>query len=56
MFQVAALRLARALLRFAGGTVLEQLLVDACERLEAVARPEDRERLAGLERKLYAIP
>jgi predicted DNA-binding transcriptional regulator YafY len=56
VFQVAALRLARALLRFAGGTVLEQLLDDACERLEAVARPEDRERLAGLERKFYAIP
>ncbi len=56
VFQVAALHLARALLRLAGGTVLEQLLDDACERLEAVARPEDRPRLAGLEHKFYAIP
>jgi predicted DNA-binding transcriptional regulator YafY len=56
VFQVAALRLARALLRLAGGTVLEELLDDACERLESVARPEDRERLAGLKPKFYAIP
>jgi proteasome accessory factor B len=56
VFQVAALRLARALLRFAGGTVLEELLDDACERLESVARPADRERLALLDRKFYAIP
>src|SRR4029453_9987229 len=39
VFQVAALRLARALLRLAGGTVLEQLLDDACDRLESVASP-----------------
>ncbi len=56
VFQVAALRLARALLRLAGGTVLEELLDDACERLESVARPEDRPKLAGLEHKFYAIP
>jgi hypothetical protein len=56
VFQVAALRLVRSLLRFTGGTVLAQLLDDACERLESVARPEDRERLAGLKRKFYAIP
>jgi len=47
---------ARALLRFTGGTVLAQLLDDACERLESVARPEDRDRLAGLKWKFYAIP
>ena len=56
LFQVAALRLARALLGFAGGTVLEQLLDDACERLESAARPEDRPRLETLEHKFYAIP
>src|SRR5262249_31621382 len=56
VFQAAALRLARALLRFTGGTVLAQLLDDACERLESVARPEDQERLAGLKWKFYAIP
>jgi proteasome accessory factor B len=56
VFQVAALRLARTLLGFAGGTVLEQLLDDACDRLESAARPEDRPRLDDLERKFYAIP
>ena len=56
VFQVAALRLARALLRLAGGTVLEQLLDDACDRLESVASPEDRPKLVGLEHKFYAIP
>lgn len=56
VFQVAALRLARALLGFAGGTVLEELLDDACERLESAARPEDRRRLDAVERKFYAIP
>ena len=56
VFQVAALLLARALMRLVGGTVLEQLLDDACERLESVARPEDRPKLAGLEHKFYAIP
>ncbi len=56
VYQVASLRLARALLRFAGGTVLEQLLDDACARLESVARPADQPLLAGLKRKFYAIP
>src|SRR5262249_18513613 len=56
VFQVASLRLASALLRFAGGTVLDQLLADACERLESVARPADQPLLAGLKRKFYAIP
>jgi len=56
VFQVASVRLAGALLRFAGGTVLEQLLNDARERLESVARPADQPLLAGLERKFYAIP
>jgi proteasome accessory factor B len=53
---VASVRLASALLRFAGGTVLEQLLEDARERLESVARPADQPLLAGLKRKFYAIP
>src|SRR5262249_30647335 len=56
VFQVAAVRLASALLRLAGGTVLEQLLTDACQRLESVARPADQPLLAGLKRKFYAIP
>jgi len=56
VFQVASVRLAGALLRFAGGTVLEQLLNDARERLESVARPADQPLLAGLKRKFYAIP
>ena len=56
VFQVAALRLARALLSFAGGTVLEQLLDDACERLESGARAEDRPRLEALGNKFHAIP
>src|SRR5262249_59769956 len=55
-FQVASVRLAGALLRFAGGTVLGQLLNDARERLESVARPSDQPLLAGLKRKFYAIP
>jgi predicted DNA-binding transcriptional regulator YafY len=56
VFQVASVRLAGALLRFAGGTVLGQLLNDARERLESVARPSDQPLLAGLKRKFYAIP
>jgi proteasome accessory factor B len=56
VFQVASLRLASALLRLAGGTVLYQLLTDARERLESVARPADQPLLAGLKRKFYAIP
>jgi predicted DNA-binding transcriptional regulator YafY len=56
VFQVASVRLASALLRFAGGTVLEQLLDDARERLESVARPADQPLLADLKRKFYAIP
>ena len=56
VFQVASLRLASALLRLAGGTVLYQLLTDARERLESVARPADQALLAGLTRKFYAIP
>src|SRR5262245_4060828 len=56
VFQVASVRLAGALLRFAGGTVLEQLLKDARERLESAARPADQPLLAGLKRKFYSIP
>ena len=56
VFQVAAVRLASALLRLAGGTVLEQLLTDACQRLESVARPADQPLLPGLKLKFYAIP
>jgi predicted DNA-binding transcriptional regulator YafY len=56
VFQVASVRLASALLRFTGGTVLYQLLDDARQRLESVARPADQPLLADLKRKFYAIP
>src|SRR5262249_61629831 len=56
VFQVAALRLARALLSFAGGTVLEALLDDACQRLESGAPAEDPPRLEALGGTFHTIP
>lgn len=54
-YQVATVQLARTVLRFLGGTVLESGLADVWERCVAALPADQRTRLAHLDRKLVSI-
>lgn len=54
-YQAATLQLARTVLRFLGGTVLESGLADMWEKCMAALPPDQRDRLAHLDRKLVSI-